>query len=126
VADGDIPLAYSVADVGQTLALPYRGGAIALFDVQRVQRVVGLIRLVINGQDQVPAYGELTVTARGRDLTSPVGSGGAFYFEDLPAGTHSASLRDTKGRECALTITVPSSENAVISLGTLRCEGRQP
>ncbi len=29
VADGDIPLQYAVPDVGQTLALPYRGGAVA-------------------------------------------------------------------------------------------------
>ena len=42
VADGDIPLQYAVPDVGQTLALPYRGGAVAVFDVQKIQRVVGV------------------------------------------------------------------------------------
>jgi outer membrane usher protein len=39
IADGDIPLQYAVPDVGVTLAPPYRGGAVAVFDVQRVQRV---------------------------------------------------------------------------------------
>ena len=50
IADGDIPLQYAVPDVGMTLAPPYRGGAVALFDVQRVQRVLG--KIVIAGQEQ--------------------------------------------------------------------------
>ena len=48
-----------------TLAPPYRGGAVALFDVQRVQRVLG--KILVAGQDKPHVYGELTVTsANGR------------------------------------------------------------
>ena len=74
-----------VPDVGQTLALPYRGGAVALFGVQKVQRVVGTIMIARGPEDRVPSYGEITVTAKGREFISPVGSSGRFYFEDLPA-----------------------------------------
>jgi len=35
-------------------------------------------------------------------------------------------VRDTAGKECALTITVPSSEGSIVNLGSLRCEVRQP
>ena len=56
VADSDIPLTYALSAVGQTLALPYRGGAIALFSVQKVQRLVGVITIVEGTQDRVPAY----------------------------------------------------------------------
>jgi outer membrane usher protein len=126
VADGDIPLQYAVSDINQTIALPYRGGAVATFDVQRIQRVVGSIRVIDGGEDRVPSYGEITVTAKGRDLTSPVGGSGRFYFEDLSVGTHSAVVRDSAGRECSFTISVPSSDGTLVNLGTLRCEVRQP
>jgi len=124
VADGDIPLQYAVPDVGQTLALPYRGGAVAEFGVQKVQRVVGVISVVEDGQSRIPAYGDITVTAKGRELSSPIGSSGRFYFEDLPAGTHSAVVRDGAGMECSLIITVPSSEGTIINLGAVRCVAR--
>jgi len=122
VADGDIPLQYAVPDVGKTLALPYRGGAIAEFGVQKVQRVVGVITVARGGEDRVPAYGDITVTTKGREFNSPIGGSGKFYFEDLAAGTHSAVVRDSAGHECALTITVPSSEGTIVNLGLLRCE----
>ncbi len=126
VADTDIPLQYAVPDVNQTLALPYRGGAVAVFSVQKIQRVVGSIRLADQGEDRIPAYGELIVSAKGQEVTSPIGGSGRFYFEDLAAGTHSAVVRDSTGKECTFTITVPSSEGTLVNLGTLRCEARQP
>jgi outer membrane usher protein len=124
VADGDIPIQYSAPDAGQTLALPYRGGAVAVFPVQRIQRVVGIVKIVDGSADRSPAYGEVVVTARGKDITSPVGSTGAFYFEDLPEGTHSAVVHERDGRTCAFTVRVPPSDSTVVNLGTLRCEPR--
>jgi outer membrane usher protein FimD/PapC len=126
VADGDIPLHYAVPDAGQTLALPYRGGAVALFGVQRVQRVVGALTVSEGEQVGTPSYGEITVTAKGREFTSPIGRSGRFYFEDLPVGTHSAVVRDDANRECALVITVPASDGTIVNLGALRCERRRP
>ena len=126
VADGDIPLQYAVPDVDQTLALPYRGGAVALFGVQKIQRVVGTVAIADKGEDHVPAYGEITVTAKGRDVSSPIGSSGKFYFEDLPEGTHTAVVRDSNGKTCEFTIKVPSSEGTLVNLGSVRCEARRP
>ena len=116
----------AVSEVGQTLALPYRGGAVALFSVRKIQRVVGIITIAEDSEDRVPAYGEVTVTAGAREITSPIGGNGAFYFEDLPAGGHSALVRDRDGRECAFTMTVPTTEGEVVPLGTLRCEVHRP
>ena len=120
IADGDIPLQYAVPDVGMTLAPPYRGGAVALFDVQRVQRVIGKI-IVANGVDERPqAYGELTVSAPGRTYGSPVGSDGAFYFENLPQGAYTAVV-ENRGTRCSFTLDIPASKEAVINLGKVRC-----
>lgn len=124
VADGDIPLQYAVPDVGQTLALPYRGGAVAEFGVQKIQRVVGVITVADQGGDRIPSYGEITVTAKGREVSSPIGSSGRFYFEDLPAGTHSAVVRDSAGKECSLILTVPLSDGTLVNLGPVRCNAR--
>jgi outer membrane usher protein len=124
VADGDIPLQYAVPDVGQTLALPYRGGAVAEFGVQKIQRVVGVITVADQGGERIPSYGEITVTAKGREVSSPIGSSGRFYFEDLPAGTHSAVVRDSAGRECSLILTVPLSDGTLVNLGPVRCNAR--
>jgi outer membrane usher protein len=124
VADGDIPLQYSVPDSGQTVALPYRGGAVALFQVQKVQRVVGTIKVATASGDRLPSYGEIVVTARGKETSSPIGSTGSFYFEDLPEGTHSAVIHERDGRTCALTVTVPASDGTVVNLGTVRCDSR--
>jgi outer membrane usher protein FimD/PapC len=109
---------------GQTVALPYRGGAVALFPVQKVQRVVGVIKIASGSGDRLPSFGEIVVTARGKETSSPVGSTGAFYFEDLPAGTHSAVVHERDGRTCAFTVTVPASDDTVVKLGTVRCESR--
>jgi outer membrane usher protein len=119
IADGDIPLQYAVSNVGMTLAPPYRGGAVAVFDVQRVQRVLG--KIVIAGQEKPHAYGELTVTsADGRSFGSPVGGDGAFYFENLPAGAYSAVV-ENRGAQCTFVLEVPASDDLVIKLGTVRC-----
>ena len=124
IADGDIPLQYAVPDVGVTLAPPYRGGAVAVFDVQRVQRVLGKI---LGADDRPFVYGELTVTnASGRSFGSPVGNDGSFYLENLPAGSYTAVVANRSGR-CTFSIEIPVSSDTVINLGKVRCtvEGGQ-
>jgi outer membrane usher protein len=121
IADGDIPLQYAVADVGMTLAPPYRGGALAVFDVQRVQRVIGK---VVNAVDDHPfTLGELTMTsARGQSYGSPVGNDGSFYFENLAPGAYSATV-ETRDSRCTFTLEIPVSTETVIKLGRVRCQG---
>ncbi|HLG55780.1 MAG TPA: fimbria/pilus outer membrane usher protein [Vicinamibacterales bacterium] len=121
IADGDIPLEYAVPDSGLTLAPPYRGGAVALFDVQRVQRVLGRIVVGSRAEERPQPYGELTVTgANGRTFGSPVGSDGAFYFENLPTGSYSGVV-ENRGTRCTLALEVPVSKETVIRIGTVRC-----
>jgi outer membrane usher protein len=121
IADGDIPIQYAVANAGLTLAPPYRGGAVARFDVQKVQRVLGRIKTVNGRDEKYQQYGELTVTTvNGRSYGSPVGSDGTFYFEDLPKGTHTAVM-EYRGTRCSFTLTVPASADVVLDLGTRRC-----
>jgi len=120
IADGDIPLQYAVPDVGMTLAPPYRGGAVAVFDIQRVQRVLGKI---LRADDRPFVYGELTVTnANGRSFGSPVGNDGSFYFENLATGSYTAVVENRTDR-CTFTVEIPKSNDTVINLGKVRCAG---
>jgi outer membrane usher protein len=124
IADGDIPLQYAVPEVGMTLAPPYRGGAVARFDVQRVQRVLG--KIVVAGQEKPVSYGELTVTGtNGSTYGSPVGSDGAFYFENLPTGTY-VGVVERANTQCVLTLEIPASTDLVLKLRTVSCTMVQP
>lgn len=121
IADDDVPIQYSIADPGMTLAPPYRGGAVAQFDVQRVQRVLGRIKIVTGGDEKFQQYGELTATAAdGRSYGSPVGSDGTFYFENLPKGPYHAVM-EYRGTRCTFTLDVPASNAMIADVGTMRC-----
>jgi outer membrane usher protein len=120
IEDTDIPIDYTVPDVRITLAPPYRGGAVVLFPVRRIQRVTGSVVLLTSSGEEPPSFGEITIAAGGERMSSPLGHAGEFYFENLPDGRHEASVTH-EGRSCAFTLTVPSSTEAAISLGTFKC-----
>jgi outer membrane usher protein len=124
IADTDVPLTYAVPKANLTLAVPYRGGALALFGVQQIRQVVGRLRIVTGGGERIPEYGQFRVTVDGITIESPVGTGGSFYFENLPAGRHSAVVEDQTG-SCSTVLEVPASRQAVTNLGELRCTGRR-
>ena len=120
IADTDIPIDYTVPDVRITLAPPYRGGAVVLFPVRRIQRATGSVVLLTPAGEEQPSFGEITIVAEGERMTSPLGNAGEFYFENLPKGRHEASVTH-EGRSCVFMLHVPQSTEAAISLGTFKC-----
>ena len=124
ISDQDVPLDNSVAAVRKTIAPPYRGGALVVFPVQRVQNAQGMIQLEIDGQSIAPSFGQLTVTTTSGPVESPIGERGEFYLENLAPGPHAASVQygDTS---CAFTLTMPISAAPSVALGTLRCEAQR-
>jgi len=120
IADGDVPFEYVVSNTQVMLAPPFRGGAVVQFPVQRVQQASGKLVIASGESERVPVYGELTVTVAGVAIVSPIGRGGEFYFENLPAGRHAAVVSDTDGK-CEFMMNVPLSTSAQVALGTIRC-----
>jgi outer membrane usher protein len=120
IADSDIPFQYSVGGVGLTLAPPYRGGARAVFPVQRLQRIMGTVRIAQAGEERIPEYGEIILAAGAEPLNSPVGSTGDFYFENLAPGRYPARVQDGKGA-CDFVLDVPAATDPLVQLGTIRC-----
>ena len=121
IADQDLPLDYAVETTEKTVAPPFRGGAIVTFPVRKVQGIRGTVVLDAGGgREVVPAYGELVVEAGATRLESPVSAEGEFYFENIPAGRHLATLtfRETI---CRFPLEIPISDRPTIDLGHVRC-----
>lgn len=115
-----IPINYDIGSTRFDVAPPYRGGAIVTFPIERIQAVEGRVRVMAAGRAVALAGDLLTITADGRDYTSPLGSDGGFYFENLPAGRHKAHILYAGGT-CDFAVTVPKSSNTVIQIGRLTC-----
>jgi outer membrane usher protein len=120
IADSDIPLEYIVPKVNVTLAPPYRGGAVVMFPVRRIQRTSGRVVVASAAGEDQPSYGELTLTAAGEVVNSPLGASGEFYFENLPEGKHEANVT-FEGGSCSFILTIPRSEEPALDLGALKC-----
>jgi len=121
IADKDLPLDYAVETTEKTVAPPFRGGAVVTFPVRKVQGIRGTVVLDAGGgREIVPAYGELAVEAGRTRLESPVSAEGEFYFENIPAGRHFATVtfRETV---CRFPLEIPVSDRPTIDVGRLSC-----
>jgi outer membrane usher protein len=120
ILDSSIPMNYAVDADRRTVAVPYRGGALVEFPVHRIQQVTGTVTIDRSGTRIVPALGELTLKHGKQTSTSPLGRKGEFYFQDITAGTYSASVEYASGT-CQFQVVVPESESSLLKLGTVVC-----
>lgn len=122
INDNDIPLNFSVGATQKTVAVPYRGGALITFPVHRIHQVMGNLVVLDRNQQIVPVNGQLTVSSK-PPLTSPIGDGGAFYFEDIPVGTLKA-LVEYKDGSCFFNLVVPEFKEPLHKMGTVTCRAQ--
>ncbi|HEX9572888.1 MAG TPA: fimbria/pilus outer membrane usher protein [Myxococcales bacterium] len=117
IRDGDVPMDYEVGKVERLVASPYRGGALVEFDVHRIQSVTGVLEVEGGG---TAAFGELQLSAGGKDLASPISAEGRFWLEGVPVGSYAAAV-EFRGGTCTARIEVPQAAGALFDLGRLRC-----
>jgi outer membrane usher protein len=120
IADQDLPFDYTVEASERTVAPPQRGGMVVRFPVRRLRAFQGKLALRSASGEVAPYPGRLTVTAGGRGFTSPVGTAGEIYLENVPPGDHAAVVESDRGN-CAFRLTVPAGETAFANLGRLVC-----
>jgi outer membrane usher protein len=124
ITDSDVPLGYTVGSTERVVAPPYRGPAVAEFDVSRPHYYRGTLRVRSpGGAARIPAYGQITIRQAGGPLASPIAKDGAFELEGLVEGRYDAVVEDGEG-VCAMTLSIPGGDSAVIELGTLDCQAR--
>jgi len=120
INDQDIPLDYRVDTTERTIAPPFRGGALVVFPVKRLQILTGTLRIETAGELRVPTYGTLTVTTQDGTIESPVGKNGEFYLENLDAGSHEAVV-EYQTTTCRFRLNVPATPEPFVKLGEIRC-----
>ena len=121
IEDQDIPLDFAIGQTQQLIAPPFRGGAIARFDVRRSRNYVGRVVLLRGGSRIIPSLGQLTLRQGDQTSVSPLTANGEFYFDTLEAGTYAAELAYEKVR-CNFTVTLPEPDDFFTDVGELTCQ----
>ena len=120
IVQDDLPVEMRLGAISQDIAVPYRGGAVVVFEATIIRALTG--RLDVAGT--APAYGTLTVTAGATEFSSPLNARGEFYFEDLPPGDH-VGVATWSGRTCRVTIRMPDKAPPMTDAGVVTCVEKQ-
>ena len=120
INDQDVPIDYSIGATELIVAPGNRAGAVVEFPVHRFQAYLGNLVVTSDSGPVIPAYGDLTVTADGKDFTSPIGEHGEFYLESLPTGTYPATV-DYRQGECRFDFTAAPSTERFVKMGQIAC-----
>jgi outer membrane usher protein len=116
IVQDDLPVEVNLGATSQDIAVPYRGGAVVVFEASVIHALTG--RLDVAGT--APEYGTLRVTAGASEFSSPLNAKGEFYFEDLPPGDH-PGVASWSGRSCRATIHMPDKAPPMTEAGVVTC-----
>ena len=116
IVQDDLPVEVKLGAISQDIAVPYRGGAVVVFEANVIRALTG--RLDVAGK--APEYGTLSVTVGATEFSSPLNASGEFYFEDLPPGDH-PGVASWSGRTCRATIHMPDKAPPMTDAGVVTC-----
>ena len=116
IVQDDLPVEMKLGAISQDIAVPYRGGAVVVFEADVIRALTG--RLDVAGK--APEYGTLSVTVGATEFSSPLNASGEFYFEDLPPGDH-PGVASWSGRTCRATIHMPDKAPPMTDAGVVTC-----
>jgi outer membrane usher protein len=116
IVQDDLPVEVKLGAISQDIAVPYRGGAVVVFEANVIRALTG--RLDVAGS--APEYGTLTVTVGATEFSSPLNARGEFYLEDLPPGDH-PGIASWSGRTCLATIRMPDKAPSMTDAGVVSC-----
>ena len=121
IVPDDLPIEVKLGAVSQNIAVPYRGGAVVVFEASVIRALTGRLEAV----GQAPEYGTLSVTVGTTEFRSPLNARGEFYFEDLPPGDH-LGIVSWSGRTCQARIRMPDKAPPMTDAGVVRCVEKTP
>jgi outer membrane usher protein len=120
IEPADIPMSFKSDVTRVFVSPPYRGGAVVSFKVTRFQALTGKLYIVRNGARTPAAFSGLELTVGPGVISSIVGADGAFYLENIPAGTYRARLL-LENKEVEFDLVVPQGKEAIVDLGEIDC-----
>lgn len=116
IDQASVPVTDAIGATDIVTSVPRFGGTVVRFDVHPLLAAKG--RVTIGGK---PAkFGSLSLSVDGREVISPVGLDGSFYFADLPGGKYAARLRND-GQFALCELHVPRRKAPVVDLGEIAC-----
>jgi outer membrane usher protein len=118
--DRDIPLEYEPGKTAGLFAPPLLGGAIARFEIRRISAITGQLTIQVQGREDRPRNGELSVIVDGDLRTSPITDEGRFFLERMPPGKHVVQAV-WGGGSCRAVVTLPDDALPIYDAGDLRC-----
>jgi outer membrane usher protein len=124
LASNDLPMNYNFTVTKKTVAPPLRGGSIVTFDVVKIQAFMGKLFFNVDGQKVPAEYAGLEIRMDGKTLESIIGIGGEFYLENIPPGKYKARVFSEE-RECEFELIIPESDETLVDLGEIVCEGNK-
>lgn len=120
--DTDCPVNYLIPEIEKKVSIPFRGGGVVLFDLQKLQAFTGSFSVVEKGTKTVAEYWGLELRLDSCTIEAVVGKRGEFYLENIPAGSYPARLFENGKKECVFSITIPASDDAIVDMGEVVCE----
>jgi outer membrane usher protein len=111
-----VPVTDAIGATDIITSVPRFGGTVVRFDVHPLLAAKG--RLTLAGTPV--KFGSLSLSVDGKEVISPVGLDGSFYFADLPGGEYSAQLRNG-GQLARCELHVPRRKAPVVDLGEIAC-----
>jgi outer membrane usher protein len=119
INDKDIPVNYEIREIKKSVAVPYRGGERAQFELRKLQGFTGRLFIVEKGERMAAEYWGLEIRVDEAEEMI-VGKKGFFYLENVPAGELRARLFKQE-KECLLIMAIPESEETMVELGEVTC-----
>ncbi len=121
INDTDFPVNYTIPAIEKLVTIPFRGGGVVTFDIRKLQAFTGRLYIVEKDAKIEAEYWGLDIQADDRAVEAVVGKKGEFYMENIAAGRYPARLFAGE-KECIFTITIPSSDEAMVDMGEVSCE----
>jgi len=117
----DVPIDFSLSSIQQYVAPTYRSGAVANFDVARFQGFTGHLYLRDKQRRWPAEYAGLVLTDKAGSVSSTVGQGGEFYFENMRPGKYVGRVT-LERKQCDFPLNVAASKEMVVQLGEVTCD----
>jgi outer membrane usher protein len=114
----DVPMDFSIGQVGRHFSPALRSGLVVPFAVELRRSFTGRFVFRVTGQARPLEYHLVVLTWEGGSVEIPTAKNGEFYAENLPAGRTRG--RVTIGqRACEFDLDVPASSETAVNLGEI-------
>ena len=121
VDSSDIPMDYALERMSMDISPSEGGGGVLDFKPLRLQAFTGIFVYEGSGGDMPLDYTEGTLKGWETDVIVPTGTGGEFYFENVPPGVYAVYIR-FKGSLYRATVSVPESPEPLVDFGRVTVE----